>query len=71
LTIAIYICAGGKPDVKGGKANIGDLISAFAPISSAITPKADVFGGCHLRLLLAYFGHQWFLPFGEPLAIGR
>jgi len=47
LTIVIYVCAGGKPDVKGGKANIGDLISAFAPISSAVTPKAVVFGGVH------------------------
>ncbi len=33
---------GGKADVKVGKADIGDCMSAFDPIMSAITPKADI-----------------------------
>ncbi len=31
-----------KADVKVEKADIGDFMSAFDPIMSAITPKADV-----------------------------
>ena len=33
---------GGKADVKREKADIGDFMSAFDPIMSAITPKADI-----------------------------
>ncbi len=31
-----------KADVKREKADIGDSMSAFDPITSAITPKADI-----------------------------
>ena len=31
-----------KADVKVEKADIGDFMSAFDPIMSAITPKADI-----------------------------
>ncbi len=34
-----------KPDVKGEKADIGDFMSAFDPIMSVITPKADILTG--------------------------
>ena len=33
---------GGKADVKREKADIGIFMSAFDPIMSAITPKADI-----------------------------
>ncbi len=33
-----------KADVKVEKADIGDFMSAFDPIMSAITPKADISG---------------------------
>ena len=34
-----------KADVKVEKADIGDFMSAFDPIMSAITPKADILTG--------------------------
>ena len=36
---------GGKADVKREKADIGIFMSAFDPIMSAITPKADIPSG--------------------------
>ena len=33
---------GGKADVKREKADIGDFMSAFDPIMSAITPITDI-----------------------------
>ncbi len=33
---------GGKAVVKGEKADIGDFMSAFDPIMSAITPITDI-----------------------------
>ncbi len=36
---------GGKADVKREKADIGDFMSAFDPIMSVITPKADILTG--------------------------
>jgi len=32
----------GKADVKGEKADIGDFMSAFDPIMSALPPIADI-----------------------------
>ncbi len=35
---------GCKADVIAGKADIGESMSGFDPITSAITPKADISG---------------------------